>query len=126
MSRIPNKAMKHATSNEESHMSQQEGRMDQEGGQMGQEEGGSWRRSFAQMSQQMSDGATRVADKARERPVAALAVGGAVLGAVAAAAVPLFRWSRDGETAGRSGKSAKAASARKSSDGAKARGKKKQ
>ncbi|WP_106640734.1 hypothetical protein [Allosphingosinicella vermicomposti] len=92
--------------------------------QIGNEDGGSSRWSFSQMSQHMSDGATRVVAKARANPGAALAVGGAVVGAVAAAAVPLFRWGRDGGTADKGTQARKSASAKKSSATTKARRKK--
>lgn len=84
MSHIPNSAMKHANADAEPQMN------------AGEESGA--RRRFTQMQQQMQEGATRVADKARAHPGAALAVGGAILGSIAAAAaVPLYRRSRDGE-----------------------------
>lgn len=113
MSHIPSSAMKHATAESEP--------------QMGQDQSGSPRRPLAQMQQQMQDGAARVVEKAREHPGAAIAIGGAVLSAIgAAAAVPLYRRSRsNGVTPSKSATSAKNSKGTKAkAGGAKGRAKK--
>lgn len=97
MSRIPKSAMKHASSNNDQQMQQGQN----------ESEGGRW----SQMSQQMADGATRIADRARSNPGKALAIGAGVL---AAAAVPLFRWGQNDETARKASDSRKSSGAKAS------------
>ena len=113
MSHIPNNAMKHASAESEP--------------QMGQGESGSLRRSVAQMQQQMQDGAARAVEKARGHPGAAIAIGGAVLSAIgAAAAVPLYRRNHSDSTSpSKSAKSAKTGKSTKAkASGTKSRAKK--
>ncbi|HEY6917385.1 MAG TPA: hypothetical protein VI381_07065 [Allosphingosinicella sp.] len=100
MSRIPKNAMKHAGATGDTPQMEQGG----------QSEGSRWSRS--QMSQQMSEGASRVAERVRGNPTAALAIGAGVIGAAAAAA-PLFRWGRNAIN-GSAGSKAKASGGGKS------------
>ena len=95
MSSIPKNAMKHAGGGNDTPQMEQGG---------SQSEGSRW--SMAQMSQQMSEGASRVAERVRDNPTAAIAIGAGVIGAAAAAA-PLFRWGRSaiGGSAGGKAKS---------------------
>ncbi len=96
MSHIPNSAMPHAGSNENS---------DQKGGKKGKSGGTS-----------LSDRAAKIADAARENPKTAVAAGVAVVGAIAAAAVPLVRGRKKaaGEGAPKKSGGTKASGSRKS------------
>jgi hypothetical protein len=118
MSRIPKSAMKHAQSHDgESQQQQGQASQGHDQGQMNQDEGQGGR--WSQMSQQMTDGATRLAERARGNPAKAFALGAGVIGA-AAAAVPLFRWGREAaSTLGNNASGSKAASGKAA--GAKAR-----
>lgn len=99
MSHIPNSAMPHAGGNQES-----------------QGKGGGKKKSGGST---MSERAGKIADKARENPKTAIAAGAAVVGAIAAAAIPLVRGrgKSEGETSGakKSGGAKKSTTAKKSS-----------
>ena len=72
MSHIPNSAMPHAGGNQ-----------DNKGGEAKKKKSGG--------GSSMSKTAGKIADKARENPKTAIAAGAAVVGAIAAAAIPLVR-----------------------------------
>ena len=86
MSHIPNSAMPHAGGND-----------DASGGKGGK--GGNKKKSG---ESSVSKAAGKIADKARENPKTAIAAGAAVVGAIAAAAIPLVRGrgKSEGESSG--------------------------
>ena len=72
MSHIPNSAMPHAGGNQDS-------------------KGGEAKKKKSDGGSSVSKTAGKIADKARENPKTAIAAGAAVVGAIAAAAIPLVR-----------------------------------